>query len=123
MRRETDSFAQVSMDGLMKMTRFMSSNASAIRVLMLMIAWMDKWNRCHNSQAEMHEKLGIHKSDISRLLKFLEDNGMIVRTGVGKKRVYHIDPSVAWKNKTELIPAANERWIRLNDRYVKQELQ
>lgn len=114
MHRETDGYSQMSTHESERLISLIASNPRASRIFLTMVNMMDKWNRCHNSQGEISEKVGIRCNHVSELIKYLDDNGFIKSDGRGRNRVYHVDPNLFWKNKTSLRQSAIQRWLDMD---------
>ena len=92
-----------------------NSNLSGVtlRVLWMLIAKLDMENYLYINQSEIAEKMGLNKPHISRAIKDLIKEGIILEgLRVGKYKTYRLDPHYGWKGSTKNHVVALEDHVR-----------
>jgi hypothetical protein len=71
----------------------------AVRVFLGIASGMGYQNEPVVCQADLAEKIGLHRSAVSRAIKKLMARGYVLETVRGRLKVYTVDPSVAFKGR------------------------
>jgi len=67
------------------------------RVFGYLLGVMEFENWINISQKEIAEEIGMHHTDISKIIKRLKDKGYILVMKKGRENYYRINPAIAWK--------------------------
>lgn len=92
----------MSQDPLLQIAMDKELAGRPMRVLMYLLAQLNSENYIRVSQAKISEVLGLHKSDVSKVVSLLEAKGIIIRgPKVSRSFAFRLNPTYGWKGKTK----------------------
>lgn len=108
-------YIRVFQDVLLEAAKDRELNLTDHRVLLVILTRMEFENYFNLTQSEIGELLGIDRSNVARSLQKLEQKKLIVAIGqTGRKKIYVINPHVAFKTKAKGLTDLEEDWELYN---------
>jgi biotin operon repressor len=84
-----------------------------LKVLWMLIARLDMENYLYVNQSEIAEEMGLKRPHISKAIKDLIEEGIIIEgLRVGKSKTYRLDPYYGWKGSTKNHVVAIEDHVK-----------
>jgi DNA-binding MarR family transcriptional regulator len=115
-------YIRVFQDVLLEIAKDRELNLTDHRVLLVILTQMEFENYFNLTQSEIGELLGIDRGNISRSLQKLERRGFIVSVSQsGRKKIYLVNPHIAFKTKAKGLIDLEEDWDLYNSEHHRSE--
>jgi predicted transcriptional regulator len=83
-----------------------------MRVFMLALSKLEFENYITIKQVAIAEKLGMHKTNVSRAMKLLVAKGIILKVKDGTTTAYKLNPHYGWKGTVSNMQIEKERIVK-----------
>lgn len=98
-RRHLGGFFMADQSGFRRLA-MLDLPASTVRVLHYLLSVLDFENFIHVSQADVARELDVDRAVVSRAVKQLREEGVLVRgPKVSHSWTYRVDPNLGWKGR------------------------
>jgi DNA-binding MarR family transcriptional regulator len=111
-------YIRVFQDIMLEIAKDRELNLTDHRILMVVLSCMEFENRFGLAQGEISKMIDVDRANVSRSLQKLEQRKFVVCVSIdNRKKIYTINPHLAFKTKSKCLADLEDEWGYLNSEH------